>query len=163
MKALLSIVRFMVVALPALILTAVLAGVRSISDVSGGGDSARWPAKKMAELGDDVFVICNARGPYRAAARPDKPFIVVTLYRLNSDEFFDVLLSLLPGQRQNLLNYYDTDGDDVFGPVKAGKVDVGQPNPMWQFVEAEYSGEVPDGLHDAALAGPPSEDDEIPF
>jgi hypothetical protein len=34
---------------------------------------------------------------------------------------------------------------------------------MWTFVEAEYSGEVPDGLHDAALAGPPSEDDEIPF
>lgn len=162
MNALLSIIRFMVVALPALLLTGVAAGARSIAEMSGG-QQGRWPALKMSELGDDVFAICNARGPYRSQARPDKPFIVVTLYRLNSAEFFDVLLTLLPGQRQNVLDYYNGGGTDTFGPVKAGKVDVGQPNPMWAFVDAEYNGTIPDGLHDAAVAGPPSEDDEIPF
>lgn len=163
MATLVSFIRFLVVALPALLLTGIVAGARSIAEMSGGGQNGRWPAKKMSELGDDVFVICNARGPYHAAARPDKPFIVVTLYRLNSAEFFDVLLSLLPGQRQNLLDYYKGGGTDTFGPVRAGKVDVGQPNPMWAFVDAEYTGDIPEGLHEAAVAGPPTEDDEIPF
>lgn len=163
MATLVSFIRFLVVALPALILTGFVAGARSIAEMSGGGgQKGRWPAKKMSELGDDVFAICNARGPYHAAARPDKPFIVVTLYRLNSAEFFDVLLTLLPGQRQNLLDYYNGGGTDTFAPVKAGKVDVGQPNPMWAFVDAEYNGEIPEGLREAALGGP-SEDDEIPF
>ena len=42
-------------------------------------------------------------------------------------------------------------------------VDVGQPNPMWQFVDAaDYTAEIPEGLREAALGGP-SEDDDIPF
>ena len=164
MATLVSFIRFLVVALPALILTGIVAGARSIAEMSGGQNNGRWPALKMSELGDDVFVICNVRGPYRSPMRPDKPFIVVTVYRLTREQgFYDVLLSLLPGQRQNLLDYYNGGGTDTFGPVRAGKVDVGQPNPMWQFVDAaEYTGEIPDGLREAALGGP-SEDDDIPF
>lgn len=165
MATLVFFVRSLLFALPALILTGFVAGARSIAEMSGGGgQNGRWPALKMSELGDDVFVICNVRGPYHAAARPDKPFVVVTLYRLTREQgFYDVLLSLLPGQRQNLLDYYNGGGTDTFGPVRAGKVDVGQPNPMWQFVDAaEYTGEIPEGLREAALGGP-SEDDDIPF
>lgn len=107
------------------------------------------PQIKAAELQGRTFSLLDCAGPYEAKKTgkyENKPFLVfvVALDDLTPEEtdaggIFDLLLTHTAGQRDDLLTYF-TDPDNTaepVGPLTMEPLDVGQPKPMWAFVDVE--------------------------